>query len=301
LKVNIITNIANGAGLQRDYELVSRFLKERGHQTHPIQFNAASPTLCPADINLFLETLEPRFFHLAAEQWIIPNPEWWSPNYSQHLKRQDFRYVLCKTRDAVNLLQNAGAPKEKLKFIGFMSRDLYDQSIQKVLGFLHVAGNSQVKNTRAVIDTWRIYRIQAPLTVVSKFFNLQPTANQRWHRAMSEEMLKMAMNQHTFHILPSAYEGYGHAIHEAMGCAGIVLTTNRAPMNEFGCPFHIASGQVGQFNIAPLHLVTPPDIFAIVSKALNTNDQTRQEFQKQARAKFLEDNNSFKEAFGALL
>jgi hypothetical protein len=166
MRWNIISNITNAVGLQQDYELLRHLLETNGHEVHGIHF-ASTVSTPRADINVWLEVVNPDLFHLANEQWIIPNPEWfydswipwaerldrrWIPGvlnrwWISNVFRRHFRYVLCKTRDCERIFQTV-APFSDVIFTGFMARDLYDPSIPKSCSFLHIAGKSQTKNTR---------------------------------------------------------------------------------------------------------------------------------------------------------
>ena len=76
MRFNVISNLTNGIGLQRDYELLKAELERRGHVVRGVQFNAAREVKV-AEVNVFLETVRKEFFQYAARQWVVPNPEWW--------------------------------------------------------------------------------------------------------------------------------------------------------------------------------------------------------------------------------
>lgn len=299
MKFNIISNIANGVGLQRDYEMVRQLLLERGHQAVGVQFNGARKPE-HADCNIFLETLVINFFECAKEQWFVPNPEWCFEPWLPALARADVKYVLCKTEDAMDIMAARGVPKEKLRYIGFAARDMYDPAIPRKRAFLHVAGKSQTKNTPAVIAAWKSYVIAAPLTIVSSSYTSVPMGIDLVQR-VSDVQLSYLMNSHQFHIMPSAYEGYGHALHEGMSCGAIVLTTDKPPMNRIGAHLHIPSTIRTMHHIAPLWQVNGADVFAAVSAALAMSRENINAASAGARIRFVYDNADFIKRFTELI
>lgn len=301
MRWNIITNLSNGGGLQRDFTLVKTFLESRGHDVQGLQFNAGQiPAHMRADRNLFLETLPAGYYGLAREQWIIPNPEWTTPRMIHETQRGDFKYVIAKTWDAFNILKGHGVHQSKLRYTGFMSRDLYDQKVLRQRKFLHVAGKSKVKNTPAILEAWERLPIAEPLTVVADFVSLN-IPKVTFVRKLTEEKLVTYMNSHAFHILPSAYEGFGHSIHEGMSCGAVVLTMNQAPMNNFGTPKELLldSTHHFQYNLAPMHVTNSAEVYKRVKMALAIADLTP--VQKAARAAFEAANSEFEKCFGELL
>src|SRR5260370_39891253 len=101
-RVNIISNIGNGVGLQRDFELLREILNESGHEVFGVQFNA--PHRGPSvDLNIFIETVVPSLFFLAKHNWLIPNPEWFQEVFLSSLA--SFSRILCKTRDAMRIFK----------------------------------------------------------------------------------------------------------------------------------------------------------------------------------------------------
>lgn len=280
MRFNLISNIGNGVGLQRDYELLRGELESLGHDVSGVQFNRRDVTPA-ADVNIFLEVVETRFFPSAPRQWVIPNPEWWFPGWDALLPQ--FEKVLAKTRHCQRVFSRK---TERCEFLGWCSRDLFKPEIQREIKFLHLAGKSQTKNTEAVVRSWRESRPGADLTVISECHRPRPTARVQWFQRVSEEDLALLMNSHLFHIMPSAYEGWGHALHEALGVGAVVITTNAPPMNEIGAPFLIPPSVATQHNSVPIHKVTPSAVAGQVVKALAASPEVLDGYRGQALATF---------------
>lgn len=300
MKFNIITNIQNGAGLEADYKLLRDFLVARGHSVTGIQFNTSIQAV-QSDVNIFIETVEDRFFCFAREQWIVPNPEWFQDAWYGYLGRPDVKLILCKTQDAARIFSGRGFDS-KTRYIGFCSIDLYDPSIPKTRAFLHVAGNSQAKNTRAVIDCWKNCHIREDLVIVSRYFH-DAAPNTHFILRASPQQMKDLMNRAMFHLCISEYEGFGHALHEAMGCGGIVITTSRPPMSEFGCPSQLLVEPVTfrRFNQAPMHVTDAGHISSAVRRALDLDSAQTTALSTEARLRFEQDNREFEERFQMIL
>ena len=298
-RFNLISNCKNGAGLERDCSILKALLESHGEQATLVQFDGMKPAP-PADINLFVEILQPSMFKAAPEQWLIPNPEWFFEPWMNYLRRPNFRYVLCKTQDAVEQFLKRSLHQGKLKMIGFTCVDMYDASVSRTNGFLHAAGRSQTKNTTAIIEAWRRFSIPAPLTVISRScIPTQGFGNITIRQHVSEGDLRKLMNENLFHIMPSAYEGYGHSLHEGMSCGAIVLTTNKPPMNAFGTPpqLLIDSWGNGSHHLAPLWRVEASAIQNKVREAMRLPQEELDKLRCQARATYLKEKADFEKNF----
>lgn len=291
---NVITNIGNGCGLQRDSELMCDVLRELGHAPTPIQFNDPQG-IAAADANVFMEVVVPTLFRYAPRQFVFPNREWWFGGWNPHLP--DFERILCKTADCYRLFEKLATPA-KCRVTGFYSRDLYDGSITRERRFLHVAGKSQSKNTLAVMEAWKQFHLP-PLTIVAENYS-GTIPNVNFFSRVGEAEIRTLMNCHLFHLMPSGYEGWGHALHEGMGCGAVVLTTNRPPMSEVpGLPKEllIESKEFREQQHAPLWQVEPKAIQDAVNRAVSMSLEKVNIAQIQARNEFLSERKRFLEAF----
>jgi hypothetical protein len=228
MRFNIISVIDNGVGLQAHYQILKALLESRGHSVAGVHLRR--PRAQRADINLFLEIIQPKLFPLAPKNWVIVHPEWWYADWTASLPR--FDRVFCLTHDAERIFRPLAG--DKVRYIGFKSKDRLMPKIVKERAFIHVAGRSEGKNTQAVMDAWRLGQLPYPLLLISHKYVLN-SAKVRSRPRLSEPELAVEMNRRMFHLCPSAYEGFGHYSHEAMGVKGVIITTNRAPMNEIGC------------------------------------------------------------------
>ncbi|MDP9267269.1 MAG: hypothetical protein M3P27_02955 [Acidobacteriota bacterium] len=288
MRFNVITNLANGVGLERDYILLRGELERLGHQVAGVQFNGAEDA-SPADVNVFLETVEPRFFAAAGRQWAVPNPEWWFQGWNKFLPA--FEHVLAKTHDCERIFAASG----KAKYLGWRSRDLLAPEQRRSPDFLHVAGKSQAKNTAPVLAAWGKAAFKARLTVISECYRLPRIAGVRMQRRITDDQLRQAMNLHQFHLLPSAYEGWGHALHEGMGVGAVMITTDAPPMNEFGAAVLVPAAASGRQHAAPMAMVEPDALIAAVEQALRLTPQEIAEHSARARERFLADAAGFTE------
>lgn len=296
-RVHIISNINNGAGLQKDFELLRDLLIEQGHQVEGVHFRG--PCNSTADINIFLEVIVPAHIHRARRNFFIPNPEWYFYPWDDLLP--SFDAVLCKTRACFDLFK-LRVSADRLHFTGFFSKDMYEPAIPRERKFLHVAGLSQTKNTMAVVGAWEHFKICCPLTVVSDFYDT-PTPNITFLRRIPDEQIKVLMNSHKFHLMPSMYEGFGHVIHEGFSCKAVMITTNVAPMNEWIAPTELLCQAAGkqQHHLAALCHVAREQVEESVRKAWELTEETTKTIGEQARKFFLNERPQFAEKFGALL
>jgi len=312
MRYNVISNIHNGAGLQRDFGILRWFLTGCGHQVEGIMFDQ-KPPYPKADVNIWLEILPAphlgltaQAFDAAPRNWVIPNPEWWyAEEWDKYLHRID--KVLAKTRDCERIfVRKLGSAR--VAFIGFESFDLYQPQVERKLASLHMAGKSKTKSTAAVTEAWRRFALPYKLTVVAYKPTIaalcQGIPNVTHIVRVDDEKLSELMNSHLFHVMPSKYEGFGHYIHEAIGCGGLVLTTDAPPTNEFNgiAPeLRIPVCEYRPMRSAMSHLVSADSVAETVRTAARLPLERVQQIRKSARAAFLSDREAFRAAFGALL
>jgi hypothetical protein len=270
-------------------------LEGYGHQVNGIQFDgrAVAPD---ADVNVFLEVVVDRFFASAKWQWVVPNAEWWFRGWDSELKH--FEYVLCKTRHCESLFSAKGA---RCKYLGWKSQDFYNPDVTRVRKVLHLAGKSQTKNSNAVIDCWKRLRPTVDLTVVSQHYRPRGIDRVQHFERVTDEQLSFLMNSHQIHLMPSAYEGWGHALHEAMGVGSVQVTTDAPPMNENGSSFLIPTSGKRPHHAANLSTVSPQEVFRAVNQSLKMSDAELHAIGKANRARFLKDNADFENRLRELI
>jgi hypothetical protein len=308
VKFNICTNIDNGVGLEADYRLLKGLLEGWGHQVNGVHFKRIDAGIPKVDVNIFLETLASALFPMAREQWLIPNQEWWAPWDNDNAMARVDR-ILCKTQNAVDIFsQLYGAAR--VRHIGFESQDLYDESAPRQRKFLHIAGQSRYKNSQAVAYAFAKFfddtdsDIRKELVFVGAYPEEVAFArdhkNVKYIQRAAPTELKRLLNECLFHIIPSGAEGWGHAIHEGLGCGAVVITTDFPPMNEFDgiardllVPYQRTIPELA----AQRAMVGALEVKAIIDKAWKLKPEQLTEISNSARVAFLQQRESFREQF----
>lgn len=295
-RFNLISNISNGVGLQRDFELLQSLIRSKGHQAQGVQFNSYHAA-GPADINIFIETVVPALFQLASVNWLIPNPEWFDPNWVQYANR--FHKILCKTQDGMRIFRQIGMLPE---FIGWESRDFYDPSIPRERKFIHVAGNSAYKNTLAIMYAWSSGKMQVPVTIISEVHaHSMPIPNVQFLKRVSDHDLINLLNSHIFHLCPSHYEGWGHALHESLGVGAVVLTTDKPPMNENLSTVRVGGTASNKQCMAETWTVSGQELLAGALNMQGMPDEDIRIMSEAARLQFVAESNFFRTQLDRIL
>ncbi|TVR53592.1 MAG: glycosyltransferase family 1 protein [Spirochaetaceae bacterium] len=226
------------------------------------------------DLTVFLQRVFHTYAPASRRSIVIPNPEWFNPDWAWHLRVVDA--VACKTLHAVDLLTRYS---RRVEFIGFTSLDRDPDALSRIKPtetalWLHHASAGLQKGTQAVLAAWAKHPDWPMLTVLQhKNAPLgADAANVRYiARRLSEpEMIEHA-RRHAVHICPSESEGYGHSLVEAMSCAALVLTTDGAPMNELVKPDRgvlVATGPPRPDKLGIRYLIRDDDVEAAVIRAL---------------------------------
>lgn len=274
----------NGVGLTQDIDLLTTYLKSRGHTVDYCHWDSVSK---PADVNFHVEFLEAKNLTTADKHVGIFNLEWFREGMIPYLS--NMTQVWAKSSIAHEWLMEHGA---NVTYTGFLSRDLYDPSVPRLQSVVHVAGQSQFKNTAAVLEVYRRWGAKLPpLTIVSNA-PLDVVARNVTQRGLLEtsEFIKV-MNSATIHLCPSQVEGWGHYIAEALACKGIVITTDASPMHDHVLPGFgvLLPAKATLARVSPgfvkvdLHSVTPESIRDALLAMAAIDDAERWRMQTEAR------------------
>lgn len=257
IRVQIVSK-DNGVGLSRDVailrdaimlfrpeaEVVFTDWRDRGRRTKPRHF----------DLNIFLELVNPQFFGDARKNVMVPNPEWYTREWMQQVRR--FDEVWAKTKAA----EIAFAPyNAHTVFIGWDSVDMYDATVPRKRQMLHVAGKSSAKGTEQVLEAYRLSATDVPLVVVGDR-DVPRMVGVSHYRRVDDTRLRQLMNESPVHLCPSSYEGFGHYINEARSVGAFVITTNAAPMNELVTHHFGMGAAVGSTSVQNLGLHSHVDV-----------------------------------------
>jgi hypothetical protein len=300
IRTAIIVTSLVGAGLEREAYLLKSLLESHEVSVQIVHYTDMSTAIQPADVLFSLEVVMPRALGLAARSFLFPNSEWWHSPNDQFLPR--FDKILCKTQDCFEIWSRK-IGMDRCAYTSFEARDLYDSSIAREEKFLHVAGRSEYKNTKAVLDCWHEYAGLPPLTVISsnpkfKIIRIPRVigggSSVTQFDNVSESQLKYLMNSHKYHIMPSEYEGFGHSLHEAIGCNSVVLTTDAPPMRDYegicGAGLVPVDSKTPR-SLAVLNMVTKDGVLKAVKNTLEWSDYSYRESPRDA---FLRNREFFR-------
>jgi hypothetical protein len=204
--------------------LLTDLFSQAGHRVHRVDWRV--PRIARCDVVVFLELFNPNLLKFADRSVGIFNPEWFLAQWKPWVGK--LTQVWAKSASAVDIFTPMNP---RTFYTGFLTRDLYEQSVQRKVKVLHMQGHSQDKNTERVLEAWSTFPGLPPLTVLSHTVSAVPRGVVRLSR-VPEHQLRVLLNEHDIHLCPSKVEGWGHYITEALSTGAYTITTDMSPMNE---------------------------------------------------------------------
>lgn len=243
MRVNIIGNLSKNTGVSQDIQIlhgmIAHVLGKEAEVRHIPSFHPQCPE---AEVNFFIEVINPSLFMYAAKNIWIPNPEWTYQTWAPYARMVDEIWV--KTKDAVKIFSDwECAP---IRYIGWTSIDKV-MPTQKNYGKAIVpVGKNIWRNPKPIIQAYmqiqnkhaHIWPALPELHIVYSPAHVQIPEIPESLRSkivmhaevMAEAEYDALMKECGLSICTSAAEGFGHAVNETMSTGCIQMLS---PINPF--------------------------------------------------------------------
>ena len=285
--INIYTSL-NGVGLEQDANILKGVLSK--HTCYILDYIKHQRSHTKGDYGIHLEI--PRYDEIDKNHIniLIPNAEWFDPKWLSKIKK--FDTVFCKTFHAVEVFKKF---HPNCVYTGFTSNDMF-LDVAKDKRLLHIEGKSMLKNTDALISAYQM-RPELDKCYAISSRNTGKHNGLDFFERLPYDKLKVLLNACLIHICPSMYEGFGHYINEARSTGAVIITTDRAPMNEFITDkrFLVEGQRARLHNLVPLFRVNPIDLANKIQSVCAMDFEELKAIGMENRKEFLKLDLLFKE------
>jgi hypothetical protein len=243
MRVNIIGNHRKGTGVSQDVQIIHGLVAHVLGDTAQIRHVPHYYPQCPqAEVNLFVEVVNPCLLSYAGTNIWIPNPEWTYKTWEPYATMMDEIWV--KTREAETLFAQ-WVPAEKLRYVGWTSVDKVRPDKKNYWKAIVPVGKNVWRNPRPIIQTYMAIKrtdpslyaslpelniVYDPAAMALPELPQDLTTKVKLHTTLSEKDYDALLHECGLCICLSAAEGFGHAVNEAMS-AGCMLLLN--PIEAF--------------------------------------------------------------------
>jgi glycosyltransferase involved in cell wall biosynthesis len=284
-------------GLSSSTEIVAGVLAGAGHVVRCYAIRQSPPWRARFDVVIFLERIAKHWLRVASHNAVIPNPEWFFDEYVDML--DDIEVVFAKTHDAVSAFERLGCT---VVHTGFTSRDNWLPDVEPdPKRWLHLAGQSEQKGTKTVVDVWAANPDFPELTIVQSpsppsTTRPMPTNVRLLDDYLPGPVVQALQNESAVHLCPSEAEGWGHYLVEGLAVGAVVLTTDAPPMNEIVrpnrgilCPYGASEPQ----RLGTNYYVSAEALEATVRSTLDLGANQLATLGRNARAFYVQNHHDF--------
>ena len=240
MRVNIIGTQAKTTGLTQDTEILHGMLVLILGKTTEIRHIPHYYPQCPeAEINFFVESMNPALFAYARRNIWIPNPEWTYQTWKPYGAMVDEIWV--KTHEAEKLFENWS----NVKYIGWTSIDKIPDTVKDWNKAVFPTGNNMWRNPKPIVQAYMRIQEQKPdlyhrlpvMHIVSRV-QIPPIPESvsgkivLYKDVLPKEEYDSLVKTSGLCCCLSAAEGFGHAVNEAMSTGSICLLSPIEPFHE---------------------------------------------------------------------
>lgn len=244
MRVNIIGNHKKNTGVSQDAHILHGMIAHvLGQETQFRHIPHFYPQCPQAEVNFFVETINPALFSYAAKNVWIPNPEWTYKTHEPYAKAVDEIWV--KTHEAETLFAE-WVPTATVRYIGWTSIDKVMPPRKNFHKALVPVGKNIWRNPLPILQAYHriqqtnpvLYRNLPELHVVyiPQAVNIPAIPDAIASKVvlhagvMEEKEYDELLHECGLCICVSATEGFGHAVNEAMSAGSLVMLS---PIDAF--------------------------------------------------------------------
>ena len=242
MRVNIIGNHKKNTGVSQDVHILHGMIVHALGEDTQIRHVPHYYPQCPqAEVNFFIEVINPALFMFAKKNIWIPNPEWTYQTWEPYARMVDEIWV--KTREAEKIF---GEWSSNVRYVGWSSIDKVMPDKKNYWKAIVPVGTNIWRNPRPIIQAYMwiqkndkgLYTGLPELHIVHspEHVPLPPIPDEVKDKivlhseVMKEKDYDALLQECGLCICFSAAEGFGHAVNEAMS-AGCVMMLS--PLDAF--------------------------------------------------------------------
>jgi Glycosyl transferase family 2/Glycosyl transferases group 1 len=248
MRVNFIGTFGKTTGVSQDVSILHGLVAHVLDKDAKVRHIPHRLPSCPqAEVNFFIEVINPALFIYAAKNIWIPNPEWTYKTWEPYARMVDEIWV--KTQEAAELFEK-WVPAEKVKLVGWTSIDKEYPTLgskDPKRGIVPV-GKNVWRHPKPILQAYSRIFLQKPelyaklphLTIVhspehvpvgeiAEAIRSKVTVRSE---VVPDEEYKQLLQTCGLVVCTSAAEGFGHAVNEALSTGCIPILSPIQPFRE---------------------------------------------------------------------
>jgi hypothetical protein len=253
MRVNLIGNFRPNTGLQQDAAILRGLLtSEYGDSVQMFKVPHILPHCQEAEINMFIEVMNPALISYAKKNIWIPNLEWTYRTWIPYLKMMDEVWV--KTEEAFQIFSMlVEGTSTKVHLTGWTSIDKFFEEKKNYSKAIVLVGKNIFRNPKQLFRAYNEILKQEP-SFYEKLPHLYVPYNPGHvtlycppqleskvtliSKELNEEEYDSLLKECGLAICMSACEGFGHAVNEAMSSGCNLLLSSIAPFKQLTSQIH---------------------------------------------------------------
>ena len=245
MRINLIGSFNEKTGLGQDSAILRGLIINQFPDAEIRKIQHYLPECPEAELNIFIELVNPALFISASRNIWIPNPEWTYKTWLPYM--QMFDEIWVKTYEARDIFSQY-VSEEKIRYIGWTSIDkIYPESKKKDYGkAIVLVGKNIYRNPKPILKAYydiylkdrALFEKLPELHIPHKkneinFFMPTELSDKVFLKdVLSEEEYDKLLHECGLAICISACEGFGHAVNEAMSTGCNLILSNIKPFHE---------------------------------------------------------------------
>ena len=240
MRINLIANFGS-LGLNQDASLLRGLLVNQFPDCTIHRVSSNQPQCLEAEINIFLEIVNPSLFTYASKNIWVPNQEWTYKTWIPYIPMMD--HIWVKTREAEEIFSQYS---DKVLYIGWTSIDKVFETKKNYSKAIVLVGRNIYRNPKPLLKAYydlllsdpevyaRLPELHIPRNSREIQFFVPPEVQPKvfLYDLMAESDYNKLLHECGLAICLSNCEGFGHAVNEAMSAGCNLLLSPIKPFLE---------------------------------------------------------------------